>query len=268
MAVATVEREPQISHPEYPGLHVGMMGMYIFLCSEVMFFGSLFAVYFYLFGSHPLGWPPPDTQPVQYWPLPFINTFVLVSSGVTCHFALESIRLRGVMGRFGLVGAGILIVLFIIPELISGFYALTGSDHAVFDAGLAFFGAVVAVLAIPFMLGRGRAGGRASFIGLWIATILLGAAFEAGQAYEFINAHIKFGGLNEFGSAFFAMTGFHGAHVAGGLVLLLLVLGRALRGQFDAQHHIAPAAVTLYWHFVDVVWFFLFGILYVAVTAF
>src|SRR5215813_8499703 len=113
-----------------------MMGMYIFLASEVMFFGSMFAMYFYLFGSHPFSWPPPNTVPVNWWPSPF-----------------------------------------------------------------------------------------------------------------------------------FKMTGFHGLHVAGGLIFLTLMLGRALKGNFNARHHVGFAAATLYWHFVDVVWIFLFGILYLAVTA-
>jgi cytochrome c oxidase subunit III len=54
--------------------------------------------------------------------------------------------------------------------------------------------------------------------------------------------------------------------VLGGLILLCLILYRAVRGQFSALNHVGPAAVTLYWHFVDVVWFFLFFILYVGVT--
>jgi len=73
---------------------------------------------------------------------------------------------------------------------------------------------------------------------------------------------------NTFASAFFVMTGFHGAHVLGGLVLLTIILYRATRGQFSPQHHVGVAAVTLYWHFVDVVWIFLFGILYLGVTLF
>jgi heme/copper-type cytochrome/quinol oxidase subunit 3 len=195
------EYAPQ-THPEQPGLSTAMMGMYIFLASEVMFFGSLFAAYFYLFGSHPFGWPPPGTVPVDWYPLPFFNTLILVSSGVTCHFALESMA----------------------------------------------------------------KGDRRSYFVLLVSTIILGAAFELGQIWEFSHAHIKFQGLNQFGSAFFTMTGFHGAHVAGGLVFLLLILGRSLRGQFGPKHHVGVAAATLYWHFVDVVWFFLFGILYMAVT--
>jgi len=56
--------------------------------------------------------------------------------------------------------------------------------------------------------------------------------------------------------------------VLGGLILLTLVLYRSARGQFSSRNHVGPAAVTLYWHFVDVVWIFLFGILYLGVTAF
>src|SRR6266581_4230737 len=157
MAVATMHQQ---AGPQYPAIKLSMMGMYIFLASEVMFFGSLFATYFYLYGSH-IVWPPPapSSTPefyVNWWPIPFFNTIVLLSSGVTCHFA----------------------------------------------------------------------------------------------------------------SAFFIMTGFHGLHVLGGLILLLIILYRAARGQFSPRNHVGVAAVTLYWHFVDVVWIFLFGILYLGVTLF
>src|SRR6266702_5552582 len=92
MAVATMQ-QPQT--PQYPAIKPGMMGMYIFLASEVMFFGSLFAVYFYLFGSH-MTWPPPAPGHraefyVNWWPLPAVNTVILLSSGVTCHFAATAI---------------------------------------------------------------------------------------------------------------------------------------------------------------------------------
>src|SRR5258708_18495191 len=92
MAVATMQRQ---AGPQYPAIKPGMMGMYIFLASEVMFFGSLFASYFYLYGSH-IVWPPPPPSAtpefyVNWWPIPFINTIVLLSSGVTCHFASDAI---------------------------------------------------------------------------------------------------------------------------------------------------------------------------------
>ena len=261
MAVATAP-EPT-AHPTAPGLSVGMMGMYIFLCSEIMFFGGLFATYFYLFGSHQ-GWPPPGTQAVHWWPLPTINTFVLVSSGVTCHFGLEALRHNGLTRGVGMVAA-VIMVLFLAAELVCAVLAIT-SEGAYTDAAIGIAGAVVAVVAILAMLGAGPFKERRVWITLWISTILLGAFFEFGQAYEFLTAHINLR-TNEFASAFFIMTGFHGGHVAGGLVLLLLILGRGLKGQFSPRHHVGPAAITLYWHFVDVVWFFLYGILYVAVTA-
>jgi heme/copper-type cytochrome/quinol oxidase subunit 3 len=58
------------------------------------------------------------------------------------------------------------------------------------------------------------------------------------------------------------MTGFHGAHVFGGVVGIAVVLLRGLSGQFSARHHVAVEAVSAYWHFVDVVWIFLFLTLY------
>src|ERR1700675_552396 len=189
MAVATMQHPPAHEPtPQYPAIKPGMMGMYIFLASEVMFFGSLFAMYFYLYGSH-LAWPPPPPNGstdfyVSWYPIPLINTVVLLSSGVTCHFALEAIR------------------------------------HDT----------------------------RRRFFILQIATIILGFGFEIGQLIEFIAAFGR--GLdlkaNTFASAFFAMTGFHGAHVLGGLILLILILYRASRGQFSSQHHVGVAAVTLY----------------------
>jgi heme/copper-type cytochrome/quinol oxidase subunit 3 len=262
MAVATAP-QPQ-AQPATPGISFGMMGMYIFLCSEIMFFGALFATYFYLFGSHPGQWPPAGTQAVRWWPLPTINTFVLVSSGVTCHFALEALRHNGLPRRVGQVAAG-LMVLFLLAELVSAGLAIA-TDGAYVDASIGLVGALGAAVAIAAMLGVGPFKGRRVWVTLWVATIVLGAMFEFGQAYEFLTAHINLR-TNEFASAFFIMTGFHGGHVAGGIVLLLLILYRGLKGQFSPQHHVGPAAVTLYWHFVDVVWFFLYGILYIGVTA-
>ena len=65
-----------------------------------------------------------------------------------------------------------------------------------------------------------------------------------------------------FGTTYFTLTGFHGAHVFGGAIMLAVVLYRGLAGQFSARHHDAVEAVSLYWHFVDVVWILLFSLLY------
>ena len=248
---------------QYPRLQVGVMGMYIFLASEVMFFGSLFAMYFYLFGSHPGGWPPPGTKFVDVWPLPTVNTAVLLSSGITCHFGLEALRHGRPLGRVGGVAAA-LMVPFVVAEVVMAALAAQSGDD--FEVGLALVSAVVLLAAGAAALSLGPfKTGRATFYGLWIATIILGLGFEIGQGFEFLTAHINFT-TNIFTSAFFTMTGFHGGHVAGGLILLGLILGRALKGQFSSEHHVGPAAVTLYWHFVDVVWIFLYAILYFAVT--
>src|SRR3981081_2517219 len=92
MAVATM-RSPSDT-PEYPAVKPGMMGMYIFLASEVMFFGSLFAMYFYLYGSH-IVWPPPPPSStpefyVSWFPIPFVNMIILLSNGVTSQYAREA----------------------------------------------------------------------------------------------------------------------------------------------------------------------------------
>ena len=259
MAVAASHHE---SKPESPVLSVQMMGMYIFLASEVMFFATLFGMYFYFVGSHPFGWPPKGTIPVQFWPLPTVNTVILLSSGVTCHFGLETMR-HGRLGRQGSFGA----VLLVIGGALMAAFGLASIASDTFAGVLGLVAAVVTLLAVLPMLGAGPFKARMAFYGLWVATILLGIMFEAGQAWEFSHAHIKFQGLNQFGSAFFTLTGFHGMHVAGGVVLLTLILVRSLRGQFNQRHTVGPAAVTLYWHFVDVVWLALYSILYLAVTA-
>jgi len=107
-------------------------------------------------------------------------------------------------------------------------------------------------------------------IGL-LLTILLGAAFTAVQAYEyehilheklFFNEEAVNSGL--YGSAFFMATGFHGFHVLIGTLFLIVCLLRLLAGQFTPQKHFGFEAAAWYWHFVDVVWLFLFAFIYVA----
>ena len=62
---------------------------------------------------------------------------------------------------------------------------------------------------------------------------------------------------------FFTLTGFHGAHVTGGVLLNAIMLYRTARGQFSASRHIAVEAASIYWHFVDVVWIGLFSAIYI-----
>ncbi|MFS8885883.1 cytochrome c oxidase subunit 3 [Synechococcus sp. H70.2] len=98
---------------------------------------------------------------------------------------------------------------------------------------------------------------------LWFAlTALMGAIFLAGQLYEY--SHLEFGlTTNLFASAFYVLTGFHGLHVAAGLLFILAVLWRSLKpGHYSAQRHFGVEAAEIYWHFVDGVWIVLFILLY------
>ena len=72
-------------------------------------------------------------------------------------------------------------------------------------------------------------------------------------------------GINSgvYGTLFYTMTGFHGAHVLGGVIGIAVVLARGMRGQFSAKHHSAVEAIHYYWHFVDIVWVVLFLVIYV-----
>jgi cytochrome c oxidase subunit 3 len=102
---------------------------------------------------------------------------------------------------------------------------------------------------------------RGLVLGL-IITVILGMIFTALQAYEYHHAAFTFGG-HAYGSSFFMATGFHGAHVIIGTIFLLVCLIRAIGGDFTPQQHFGFEAAAWYWHFVDVVWLFLFAAIYV-----
>ncbi|MGH2699886.1 MAG: aa3-type cytochrome oxidase subunit III [Actinomycetota bacterium] len=175
-----------------------LLGMIIFITSELMFFGALFGAYFTL-RAQADQWPSPGTPHIDTLRTAIFTVF-LVTSSFTQHLGVVAIR-RG--DKEGLVR--------------------------------------------------------------WTAiTIALGALFLAGQALEYTEL---FGegftiGTNVFGTLFFTMTGFHGLHVAGGLLMLGIVTAKARMGHFSSDRHGPAEAVGYYWHFVDVVWIFLFVVLY------
>jgi heme/copper-type cytochrome/quinol oxidase subunit 3 len=100
----------------------------------------------------------------------------------------------------------------------------------------------------------------------WLGvTVLLGSLFLAIQAYEW--THLYHEGLwfnkgGAYGSSFFLLTGFHGAHVAIGVLMILFAFFRQLGGAYTAQNHTYLILAGMYWHFVDVVWIFLYSVLY------
>ena len=178
------------------GMSMPLLGMVLFIASEVMFFGGLFAAYFNIRAQAP-EWPPPGLHELHAT-LPGIFTILLVASSVTMQMGIFAIRRGNVR-------------------------ALTR----------------------------------------WTAvTIALGVVFLCGQIYDYstLDFTIRDG---VFGSTFYTLTGFHGAHVFGGVMYLVIVLIRTMSGQFSARHHAAVEGASMYWHFVDVVWIALFFTLYV-----
>ncbi len=100
---------------------------------------------------------------------------------------------------------------------------------------------------------------------VWLlTTALLGASFVAGQAYEF-TVFVREGmnlRVNLFSSSFFVLTGFHGAHVTIGVLMLLSLYSLSMRGKLPASKAETVELVGLYWHFVDVVWIVIFTLIY------
>jgi heme/copper-type cytochrome/quinol oxidase subunit 3 len=100
---------------------------------------------------------------------------------------------------------------------------------------------------------------------LWLAvTAMLGATFVGGQVYEFTVFYREGLGYttNLFGSAFYTMTGFHGVHVTVGIVMLMSLVIKSLRGNLTKENAETVEIVGLYWHFVDIVWILIFTVVY------
>src|SRR5579875_199391 len=125
-----------------------------------------------------------------------------------------------------------------------------------------------------FAVERGQVRRAASIwnVGKWglrewyVLTFLMGAYFDAGQGYEYtdmiVHQHVTLSS-SAYGSVFYIPTGFHGLHVAGGLVAFLFLLGRTFAAKrFTREQQISAIVVSYYWHFVDVVWIALFTTIY------
>ena len=172
-----------------------VVGIVIFLGSELMFFAALFGMYFTLRARAP-AWPPPGTDlPLL---LPTISTTILLSSSFTMQMALVRVK---------------------------------------------------------------QGNGPAMKRWIWISFVM-GWLFLAGQFHDYLGANFQIG-TNVYGSAFYTMTGFHALHVFAGLLAMLVALGRAAAGAYSKEDHASLEAVAYYWHFVDVVWIFLFLTIFV-----
>ncbi len=197
-----VVREATIGGFHTPVVQLGLRyGMVLFIASEVMFFAAWFWAYFNasLFPTEFVGsqWPPEGVTVFNPWGVPFLNTIILLTSGVTVTWA---------------------------------HHALKEGDQ------------------------------RNLVLGLGL-TVLLGITFTTLQAYEYASAPFGFrDGI--YPSTFFMATGFHGLHVIIGSIFLIVCFFRAKAGHFKPDHHFGFEAAAWYWHFVDVVWLFLFSWIY------
>jgi cytochrome c oxidase subunit III len=201
-ALTPAEQSPiaGLAHDSRGGISNVVLGMILFITSEVMFFAGLFAAYFSTRAANK-PWPPEKFADIlNPFSLILVATVILISSSFTCQFAVWAIRRND----------------------------------------------------------------RRAFLRNIGVTFVLGITFLLLQAYDY---SLLFGegmtlGSGPFGTTYFTLTGFHGAHVFGGVIMLGVVLYRGMSGQFSARHHDAVEAASLYWHFVDVVWILLFSILY------
>jgi cytochrome c oxidase subunit 3/cytochrome o ubiquinol oxidase subunit 3 len=111
-----------------------------------------------------------------------------------------------------------------------------------------------------------RSGATGKFLRYWVATILLGAGFLAGTArewHELIVEHHLTITTNLFGSTYYALVGLHASHVIAGMTMLLVVAALGLTGRVRPVHVERTDVISMYWHFVDVVWIVVVTVVYV-----
>jgi len=197
----------------------------------------------------------------------FIGNSGIISFGQIGFIGLAA----ALLGRNTAVGAGFAALLF--GALISTYFLCRGRSvvppypkdiYNIPYTSVSSFVLLMSSLTMVLALAAIQRGDHAKLRAWLMATALLGMTFIAGQVYEFTRFVEE--GLtlktNLFGSTLLVLTGFHGAHVFGGVIMLSVVLYRGMAGQFDARHYDAVEAASLYWHFVDVVWILLFSLLY------
>jgi cytochrome c oxidase subunit 3 len=120
---------------------------------------------------------------------------------------------------------------------------------------------ILSSVTMQFAIWAIRRGDRTSMLRFLKMTLVLGAIFLGMQAYDYATLPFTIHDT-VFGTTFYTMTGFHGAHVAGGLVFIYLMLARGWSGQLTREDHYQLDGAAIYWHFVDIVWIGLFATLY------
>ncbi len=201
-------------------LEASILGMWIFLVTEIMFFGGLFMAYIVYRTAYPDGWAS-SSQLLNVY-LGGANTLVLICSSVTMALAVRSAQ---VGSRRGQIVNLMLTMLFGTTFLVVKYFEYAEKFH---------HGLVPGALWNPqHELADGT---------------LVALALPSGSQIFF--------------SLYFIMTGIHALHMVVGLALMAIILWMAWKGRFSPQYY-GPIEVSgLYWHFVDIVWIFLFPLLY------
>jgi cytochrome c oxidase subunit III len=262
----------------------GKLAMWIFLATEIMFFTGLIGTYIVLRNGTPTAtekWPIPEQVHLIEW-VGALNTFVLICSSVTvvlAHYALT----KGQVGR-AVQYVGITLALGTVFLIIKGFEYNSKYQHGilpghVFDRldgkrGTEYIQTVKGQLkeieeskyAGPAAAGcqqlakdlEVNANGQARITPVQAAKRVK-ELLENDESLH-LTPQIPFGNL--WASCYFAMTGFHALHVFGGLVVFAIILVMAILGRLGVEHALFLELTGLYWHFVDIVWIFLFPLLY------
>ena len=206
------------------------LGMVWFILSEVFFFAAFFGALFY----------------ARQFALPWLN-------GEGDGAATHSILWSGFSGGWPSNG----------PGAVGGTYQTIPAWGLPLLNTLILLASGVTVTIAHHALKEGKRGALLLFLG---ATVLLGCLFLFFQVEEYAHAYRDLNltmGSGIYGSTFFMLTGFHGAHVTLGTIMLAIIWLRCLKGHFTRDNHFAFEAVAWYWHFVDVVWLGLFLFVYV-----
>ena len=158
-------------------------------------------------------------------------------------------------------------VLETIPAELGAEFVAEGSVQPLFDIPFTSASSFILLMSSLTMVLAHKAVVEANYQAsrVWLAaTASLGSSFIAGQVYEFtvfFREGLTYDG-NLFGSAFYTLTGFHGVHVTGGILMLLSLLVHSFRGRLRQDRAETVELVGLYWHFVDIVWVLIFTIVY------
>ena len=111
-----------------------------------------------------------------------------------------------------------------------------------------------------------RRGGQRAFLSLWLLTVMLGGLFLFGTAQEWRRLIYEKGltiSTNLFGTTYYSLVGLHASHVIAGMIMLLIVSFFGLTGRVDRDQSGRIAVLSMYWHFVDVVWIVVFTVVYI-----